>query len=428
MPEIRYVNLVSFSVFFIALESIAVTINWAYGIVFINTYVTWLINIAILIIWFKGINRYVDYQQTKTMKLLQFLLFWFVFSFLRGLFIADDYWTGKALILNTFGLLLPIAAYSLTNLSVLQALLRVYVKYTLPLFILIAFIIPPDSYGQYLMLVSLLLLFFPVLNFRMKWVIGILTLVVLTADIAARGTILRFAFPVVLVVLYYSKFSISTKLWELMRKILMIAPIVLFSLGVSGVFNVFNLSDYIQGDYTFQNIKEGESKNSNLLTDTRTFLYEEVLVSALKNDYWMIGRSPARGNDTELWEDQTEITGKNERFSNEAAILNVFTWTGIIGVILYFLVFYRATYLAVNKSNNIFSKMIGVSLAFRWVWAWVTDYSSFNIVFFSIWVLIALSFSNSFRNMSNLEVKNWVRGITDKRFQYRILVKKNNVG
>jgi hypothetical protein len=414
---------VSSSVLFIALESIAGAINHSFGILVINTYTTWLVNMLILIIWFKGIHRYVDKQQIKTMKLVQFLLIWFILSFIRGLFIADDYWTWKILFNNIIGLLLPIAAYSLTNISVLQSLLRVYVKYTLPLFILFAFIIPRTTYGHYLMLGSLLLLFFPILKLSMKWLIGILTLVALTADFTARGTILRFVVPVLLVVFYYYRHLISIKLWEWMRRVLMIAPIVLFTLGVSGVFDVFNLSDYITGEYSVQSIENGISKNENLLANSRSLLYEEVLLSAQKNDYWIFGRSPARGNDTDFWQDQTEISGKNERFVNEAAILNVFTWTGSIGVILYFLVFYRATYLAVNKSNNIFSKMIGVSLAFRWLWSWISDSSSFNIMFFSIWVLIALSFSDSFRRMSNLEVKYWVRGITDKRFQYKILVK-----
>ena len=351
------------------------------------------------------------------MLLLQILLLWYVFSIIRGVFIADDYWTAKALVHNTFGLLLPVVAYSLTNLKVLQSLFRVYIKYALPLFIVFAIIIPRDTYGRYLVLGTILLLFFPVLSKRIKWVVGILVLIVLTADITARGRVLGFVIPLLLLVGYYYRHYIPITLWELMRKILIITPIILFSLAVTGVFNVFKMEEYIEGDYTAQAIKKGEVKEENLLVDTRSFLYEDVMLSALVNNYWLIGRSPARGNDSLMWEAQSEISGKNERFGNEVGLLNIFTWTGIIGVILYFLVFYRATYLAVNKSNNIFSKMIGVSLAFRWLWSWVSEFSAFDLNTLSIWILVALSFSETFRTMTNNEVKYWIRGITDKRYK-----------
>jgi len=357
------------------------------------------------------------------MRLLQILLLWYVFSIIRGVFIADDYWTAKVLVQNTFGLLLPVVAYSLTNLKVLQSLFRVYLLYTLPLFLFFMLIIPPDSHGRYLILISILFLFFPVLSKRIKWVVGVFAFIALTADLSARGKTLTFAIPVLLVVGYYYRHFIPTFLWERIRKILMIAPIVLFTLATTGVFNVFKMEEYIQGDFTAQSTKDGELTEENLLADSRTFLYEEVLLSALVNNYWLIGRSPARGNDTVRWKSQTEISGKNERFGNEAGILNIFTWTGIIGVILYLLVFYRATYLAVNKSNNIFSKMIGVFLAFRWLWSWVSEFSALDLSYLSIWVLVAFSFSENFRSMTNNEVRYWVRGITDKRYNYGWFIK-----
>jgi hypothetical protein len=424
MSKTRVFSLIAFSVLIIALETIAGTIQYSTGVLILNTYVSWILNFIILFIWFKGIRLYTNKRQIRSMMLLQILLLWYVFSIIRGVFIVDNYWTGKALVHNTFGLLLPLAAYSLTNLKVLQSLFRVYLLYTLPLFLIFIFIIPPDTLGRYLILISILLLFFPVLSKRIKWFVGVFALIALTADISARGKTLTFVIPVLLVVVYYYRHFISTILWEWMRKILMIAPIVLFTLAVSGVFNVFNMGDYIEGDYTTQVIKNGEEEEENLLTDTRTFLYEEVLLSALVNNYWLIGRSPARGNDTLVWEGQTEISGKNERFANETGILNIFTWTGIIGVILYFLVFYRATYLAVNRSNNIFSKMIGIFLAFHWLWSWVSEFSAFDLSYLSIWILVALGFSETFRSLTNNEVKFWVRGITDKRYKYRMVIQK----
>jgi len=417
MPKTIVFTLIAFSVFIIALETVAGPIHWVSGVLILNTYVTWILNFVILFIWFKGIRLYTNKSQIRSMMLLKILLLWYVFSIIRGVFIADDYWTAKFLVHNTFGLLLPVAAYSLTNPKVLQSLFRVYLLYALPLFLIFIFIVPVDTFGRYIILISILFLFFPLFSKRMKWLVGVSILMALTADISARGKTLTFAIPVLLVVGYYYRQFIPKILWKWIRKIMMIVPFVLFTLAITGVFNVFNMADYIEGDYTTQVTKDGEKEEENLLVDTRTFLYQEVLLSALVNDYWLIGRSPARGNDTLLWESQTEITGKNERVDNETGILNIFTWTGIIGVILYFLVFYRATYLAVNRSNNIFSKMIGIFLAFHWIWSWVSAFSAFDLSYLSIWILVAFSFSENFRSMTNNEVKYWVRGITDKRYK-----------
>jgi hypothetical protein len=146
-------------------------------------------------------------------------------------------------------------------------------------------------------------------------------------------------------------------------------------------------------------------------------MYEEVLRSAKNYNYWVIGRSPARGNETFAFASLLEeITGRNERYRNEANITNVFTWMGIIGVILYFLVFYKATYLAINKSNNIFSKLIGLFVAFRWMYAWVEDYYAFDMNNFVIWIMIGTCFSYSFRKMNNAEVIIWARGIFEPKY------------
>ncbi len=167
----------------------------------------------------------------------------------------------------------------------------------------------------------------------------------------------------------------------------------------------------------------------DVVADTRTFLYVEVLESALNNNYWLAGRSPARGNDSVTFgEAAAELTGRYERLSNEIGLANVFTWTGVIGVILYFLMFFRASFLAVNKSRNIYTKMIGIYVAFRWLFSWVEDINNFTLNYFMLMVMIGLCFSFSFRNMTDQEVAIWARGIFDVRYVrlQKYLFKKNN--
>ena len=136
-----------------------------------------------------------------------------------------------------------------------------------------------------------------------------------------------------------------------------------------------------------------------------------------KYNYWILGRSPARGNETTVFADKAEITGREERLRNEANIPNIFTWTGTIGVLLIFFIFYRASWLAINRSSNIYIKLIGLFVAFRWLYAWIEDYYAFDINTFTVWFMIGICFSESFRNMNNSEVKLWIRGIFAKKYQ-----------
>ncbi|MFA6795028.1 MAG: hypothetical protein WCR50_06005, partial [Proteiniphilum sp.] len=94
---------------------------------------------------------------------------------------------------------------------------------------------------------------------------------------------------------------------------------------------------------------------------------------------------------------------------------------------LYFLIFYRASYLAVNRSNNIYVKMLGVFIAFRWLYSWVEDVNNFSINYFMLMIIFGMCFSHSFRKMTNNEIIIWARGIFDARFinfQYALMKKK----
>ena len=131
----------------------------------------------------------------------------------------------------------------------------------------------------------------------------------------------------------------------------------------------------------------------------------------------MFGRTPARGNDSEFFGAiEYELTGRDERLGNEVGVLNVFTWLGIVGVLLYLLVFFRASYLAINLSNNIYAKMLGVYVSFRWLYSWVEDINNFSLNYFMLWLMIGLCFSHSFRAMTNYEVTIWIRSVFDYRY------------
>ncbi len=381
-----------------------------------DTTMGWILQLLILVLFVY--TAQFNYKLKKeSMLFVHLYLIWIILSIVRGCFIADNYWDWRNLIDTSFCLLIPLSVHISTNLRLFQGILSFYFKFILPAFVVMAYLITIGSYGFYLVPISFLMLFFPLLRFKWKVIVVLFSILVITIDITARSNVLKFAVPVVLLLIYYFRRFIPIKFIELLRISLFVAPFVFFTLAVTEVFNVFNMDDYIQDDYiTVERDKNGEINESSIKDDTRTFLYVDVLETAKKYNSWLFGRTPARGNESEMFA-IFDKTGRGERQANEVGILNVFNWTGIVGVVLIFLIYFNASYLAVNKSRNTFSKMLGLFISFHWLYAWVEDYESFSLTTFFLWFMIGLCYSRTFRKMTNNDVKIWILGIFE--FDYR---------
>ena len=202
----------------------------------------------------------------------------------------------------------------------------------------------------------------------------------------------------------YLKQILITKIIKIFQAFFFIIPIILLYLGISNSYNVFK--DDIFTDKV--------SASTNFTTeDTRSGLYEEIIESAIKNEYVLFGRTPARGNDTFLFQYPVQDMKMNnpERNMNEMCHPNIFTWLGLIGVTLYSIIYLRSSYLAIYYSNSFYLKIIGIFIAFRWAFGWIEDMNSFNAMSFSIWILISVGLSNSFRRMNDYEIRQWVNNI-----------------
>ncbi|MGQ8338397.1 hypothetical protein ACUNWD_17715 [Sunxiuqinia sp. A32] len=380
-----------------------------------STAIYWVFYIFIALTFWGGSYVFFEAENRRSIRILKFFLLWNLFSIIRGgIFMADNYWDYKSLIEMGMGLLMPIIIYTATNKEMVQAILSFFIKYTLPLFLFFIPFLSLNGWGWYLFPISLLALFYPSLKLKWKVFIIAVALVATLADLTSRSHIFKYGVPIILLLFYYfQNIPALTKLMKLARWIFIIAPWFFFFLATSGVFNIFKVNEYIEG------VKDDSTvEKQSLIQDSRTFLYEEVLTSAEKHNYWILGRSPARGNDTQFFisDKSDSLTGRSERVQNEANILNIFTWNGIIGVLLYFLVFYKASSIAVYRSNNIYSKMIGVYVSFRWLYSWVEDYTLFDLNNYVLWLTVGICFSQSFRQMNNSEVKLWARSIFEKRY------------
>ena len=265
------------------------------------------------------------------------------------------------------------------------------------------------AYHLFLAPLFLISCFLPILPKKWKIICVTLLVTMLFIDLSARSQVIKSGIVLLFACGIYAHRFIPNNVIKIIHGAFYIIPIVLLYLGISGTFNIFeDLSSY-QGKYVEKKVENGEFVEEDLSTDTRTFIYVEVIESALKHNYVICGRTPARGNDTIFFEDNDMIkTGKNERFMNETCHTNIFTWLGLIGVVLYSLLYFRASYLSIYKSNNIYIKFLGLFIAFRWAYGWIEDVNNFNILGISIWMLIAMGLSNEFRLMNNKDFKKWL--------------------
>ncbi len=388
-----------------------------------NTAMWWVIGGATLFLFVKAKSKYFNPSNNKHILLVKLYLLWNISTIIRGAFVAENYWEAKNLVTMGLVLLLPLSIYVATNRVLVQRFLNQYLRFILPLFFVFMVFISSAAYGPYLIPVSFVLIFLPILPKKWKIAMLFFALIVFTLSLTSRSSVIKFLIPMLLVVLYYFRFAISRTAIGIGRLVLLGAPVLFFALAVTGQFNPFKIDQYVAGEYT---ASREDGQTENLTADTRTGLYTEVLASAVNNNYVWWGRTPARGNDSvlfgELIEEQTN-TGKLERYVNEVSILNVFTWTGLIGVILYFLVFLKASYLAIYKSKSWFMKMLGLYICFRWTYAWVEDFSRFDLSYILLWIIIGMCYSESFREMNDTEFKYWIRGAFDIRYRNATLHK-----
>lgn len=373
----------------------------------------WFHNTIFLLLTIHLIPRYYNNTSNKNSFIfVKLYLVWSMFTIFRGIFIADNYWQWKNLVDTIFLFLVPLFTYLFANKDFFQKIISFWFKYMIiAVIIFIPFIYFSEFLGRYFAPLLILLLLFPLLPFRWKLTVLVITFGIIITGLDARSNVIKLSVALGFGILYYFRLFHIEKTFKLFHSFLIILPIFLLVLGLSGVFNIFNMDQYIHSKYT---VKAADDPASSLTADTRTFLYQETISSAIKHDYVIWGRTPARGYDSQSFGSYLKYTlgtGLMERFASEVSILNIFTWSGVIGAVLYFLVFFQSSYLAIYHSNNYFIKVIGLFVAFRWTYAFVEDFTEFDIQYIFLWALIAMCFSSSFRAMNDDEFKIWTRDL-----------------
>lgn len=378
----------------------------------------WIAQITILLIFFKGIKNFCPTYNIDKIGRILVLLFigWLILGFIRSIDDCQSYWEWKNSIGNFLKTLFFIVIFLATNPYWPQGIYKLFWKCYLPLIILC--LIGFSNYTvPYYLSYSTLLLFFPIIPKQKRWIL--LSIVCIFAIYQEqRNDLAKIAIAMTIGGgLYIFGKKIPSFLFKTIHTILMILPIILLYLGASGYFNVFKMDEYIKKDYTRQTTDyKGESYQDDLKADTRTFIYVNVTYTLTKYDAWICGRNTAFGDEgpIEVQREGSEKFGLKGRYGNEVQIMNLLLWYGIISSILYFLIYLRASYLAIYKSNSITMKGIGIYTAFLWVWSFIWEVTNIEIYFMMNIIFLGMCFSKTFLKMNDSDFKYWIYPIFNK--------------
>ena len=299
--------------------------------------------------------------------------------------------------------------FVLMNESVMIRTLKIWWKYV-PIIVLPASIFMDKFWLVDMLQMSFLFLMLSnCITKNKRILVSLMILYMALFGISQRFDYLRIILP--LVVFVFIKFHIL--LGRISSKILfvflMVLPIVLFFFAQSGMFNVFDMDSYIEGTYT-------SSSGENMKDDTRTILYEEAINSALDNNYLWYGRTPGYGYDSKFVAAREGTfyaeSGVFPQRNSEVFAVNMFTWTGVIGLTSWFLFFSLFGYKVLKKARNRYIRALVVYVGFFWVCDWISNYfvapsSGYMLLF----MVIAICSQSKYQLMSDFEIETFFKRI-----------------
>lgn len=376
------------------------------------TTIWWIVNILLLYfcICYKGKYKEGIPDMPTSVK-------WFMICVLcsgvYGCFKAEGYWDWKILIDHLMCYLLCLSYYYFCMPQNLSDTVRKWCRFGVIAFWFLLPFMQYEAPGKFLIPFSFLVIFWPYFKGKWRSIILFFTFsVFIFGTLGARASILKYGVCFLLSFCFLFPHIFTKKVLRTLSYVFLFSPFIFLILGLFGSFNVFKFDEYLKfGDVEVQNAYGEKGETERLNADTRTFLYVETIYSAIKNNYVIQGHSLARGYESLAFGNDTDFISKtrSERYSSEVSILNVFTYMGVIGVILYFLVFFNAVRNAFKCSHNYMMYVVACYVAFRWSFAWIEDVTHIDINNIFLWMVITMCYSPYYLNMCNKQVCNWFK-------------------
>lgn len=332
------------------------------------------------------------------------LLVWHLYTIVHGALVVKDYWDWKFLFYSSaLFLLIPLSLFIGKNLAYAKSVMRITIKYVLRygfIIIPLALVTNIEMYSRLMVPISIIILFIPYLKFRHVVLVLIVAATSILIYVGFRANVLKISASVAILGTYYFRSYIPLISLKIAHAVLFLVPLVFLGLGLSGTYNIFVATAESDGF----GLASGNDSGENLAADTRTFLYVEVLNSLQKSGRLIIGEGGSGKYETEYF----DYLGDNRgRYSSEVGFLNTLLYSGIIGVVFYFLFLVTASYYALYKSNNWLCKMLGLMIAFRWLLYFLEEFTNFDINYYFLWVTMGMACSHTFRKLDDQQMKKY---------------------
>lgn len=347
-----------------------------------------------------------------------------LFTVVLGVKEVNSYWVFNQFIRGTIGVMVPVSIFLFAtprNCIPMLRLLNCFIAIVSIFFL--GWALSLEGYAFLLIpFYCLYLCFMKDMPKKWRWLtVFFLVLIIINTD--NRSGIIKTAFT--LLVLGVSVFPklLEKILLHISHLVLYALPVWFLYLGWTGQFNVLNPLSTDTVTIRITNDPEGENEGAMKLEeqytiDTRTFIYIEMLESAIENNYIVFGNTPARGYHSSRFgayvANNVEGIDFDERFESEIGLMNTFTRQGVVGVILLSMLYLCGTIMALFFSRNMYVKRIAVLVAFHWAYGWIENNYHFYMMDLTIFVMLGFCYSPWFRNMSDSEFRLFIRDIFAK--------------
>lgn len=393
---------------------------WRYiPIVPYNQYVVFLVQFAIICLLL--MHRKQLWGNQSTLKYLSLYLTWTSICIIRGTFVADNYFEYKQLVIGGISSVVPLVIYYFDD--PLRNSRSHYVWFRASIVMILLFVWYVGFSQYYLSPYLLLFCFFPLIKQR-KWRIFVIVMAVfyIFSDLVNRSHIVKASIALffALVIKYYPRLS---------SKAIKIGHFVSYlSFPILFLYVLTDATSVLMGTISDTDAVYNNDLRDVRYKDTRSLIIVDVVNSSIRNNYYIWGHTPARGYEFSVggvlfetqYDNEDKVFNKGERHKNEMVLTNIYTWEGIIGLILYSLLYFRSSYLAVYRSRNRYISLLGCFIAFRWSYGWVEDVNNFYILDISLWAMIALCLSQRFRDMTDYEFELWVNSLVNKKYFWKL--------
>ncbi|MBC7490647.1 MAG: hypothetical protein H7240_12445 [Glaciimonas sp.] len=361
-------------------------------------------------------SNYKFFKQEKFVgkRLLNYFFFFGIFVAIHGIFVAESYvqWSYLVNVFLPF-LMLPCFAILGANHLVLSKILRLMLSVTLPLSLLFLIQGPSDKQSNlvfitYVASASIFIILLPLLRTKWKFLVLLITIISFAWDIENRSNVLNISVSCAMLILYiFSRGAISKKIFSytlrFLRTVLLFLPILLLLLGVLGVFNPFK---YLENNDKAKAIELSAESGRNLSTDSRTVIYEDAFNNLNNSNDWIFGSSATVLYATQL-SDSLEGYDLGRLGGSESGFIGVLTFGGIIYAVIFFLLCYHSSRLAILKSENTVIKLVGLYVAYKWFFSFIEFPLGFNFSWIVLFLAMGITFNSKLRLMSNKQIAEY---------------------